>query len=129
MSAISSRVLPREEWPKLLSFEPYASQGLPPSDHWIITVVERDGQILGCSAIFDTVHWDIFQIVPEERGNPVVAKHLILRSLSELEAAGVTAVHLTLDPEREELVGLAEHFGFVRSPLALYIRAIPPQVG
>ena len=125
--SLTSRVLPVQEWDKLLAFEPYATQGLPPDEHWIITAVERDGRLIACSAIFDTVHWDIFQILPEEQGNPAVAKHLILASLRTLDDLGVSSVHLTLDEARTDLVGMAEHLGFVRSPLTLYIRAIPPK--
>ena len=123
---LTSRLLPHDEWHKLLAFEPYKTQGLPPEQGWLIVAVERDGALIASSAIFDAVHWDVFAIAEADQKNPAVAKRLITEAMSTIAELGINAIHLTLDPERSDLAALAQHFGFVESPLRLYIRAIPP---
>ena len=55
-----------------------------------------------------------------------LGSHLIAEAMTTIQGLGIGAVHLTLDPERQDLADLAVHLGFVESPMKLYIRAVPP---
>ena len=122
---MTSRVLPQEEWSKLADLDPYCTEGLPNPKHFLITVVEDDrGRILAHAAIFDTVHWDVFRIVPDQARNPAVARHLATIGYQTLQGLGVPSVHLSVSPDHPELVKMAEQLGFHPSPLRLYIRAV-----
>ena len=120
-----SRILPVDEWDKLKDLDPYDQQGLPDPNHFLITVVEDEaGRILAHAAIFDTVHWDVFRIIPDQARNPAVARHLATIGYQTLQGLGVPSVHLTVSPEHPALVKMAEQLGFHPSPLRLYIRAV-----
>ena len=123
---VTTRLLPDAEWYKLETIEPYRSEGLPDPAHWLIPVVELDGQIVASCAIFDTVHWDIFHVTETQRHNPAVIKALILQALHALQESGASAAHLTIAHDRPDLMAMAERFGFVRSPHQLYIVRVPP---
>ena len=125
---IRSRVLPYDEWYKIADREPYAQIGIPaPDGHWQIIVVEdaTSGGILASCAIFDTVHWDGFQVNPEAQKNPVVFQALLAESLAALQANGVPGVHITVPNESPDLQQMVTAFGFVEAPGRLYLLQIP----
>ena len=123
--SLRSRVLPVEEWDRLLALDPYSTEGLPDPNHFLITVVENEaGEILAHAAVFETIHWDVFRILPTYAANPSVARHLAIIGWQTLREVGAPSVHLTVSPDHPELVKMAEQLGFRPSPLRLYIRAI-----
>lgn len=118
---ITTRVLPPEEWTRLVDFEPFRSTGLPDRpDLWRIGVVERDGQIVAFSALFTTVHWDLFHVVPAERGNPAVFRALLERGAETMIEHQIAVVHTTVPAGQPELEAMLERFGFTRTEGALY---------
>lgn len=123
---ITSRLLPVEEWGKLQAIVPYFKDGLPDEQHWVMPVVEVDGQIVASCALFDTVHWDIFNILPAYQKNPAVVRKLIALGLDTMRESGIPSVHLTIPFDQPDLMALAAEFGFVESPHKLYIYAVPP---
>jgi hypothetical protein len=124
---ITSRLLPPEEWSKLQAIVPYFAAGTPSPDHWLMPVVEEDGQIIASCALFDTTHWDVFNILPAYQKNPAVIRHLLDVSLQTMRDLGIPSVHLTIPDDQPALIEMAEQFGFVKSPFALYLCAIPPK--
>jgi hypothetical protein len=121
---LTARVLPPEEWDRIRHIPPY-DQGLPSPDHWrILTVFEGD-EIVGCCALFDTVHWDGFWIAPEHQGKAGVFRALVSQGVAELTAAGVQMVHTTVPDSRPDLQALIERFGFHVAPGKLYLLYVP----
>ena len=120
---ITHRLLPPEEWSKLLAFEPFRSCGLPESPiNWRICVAEHDGEIVGHCCIFSAVHWDMWQIHPAYQKNPNVVKGLIKTGTDVLKEADVAGVFAVVDKEQPESHHrLMTHFGFQPAPGALYL--------
>lgn len=123
----TARLLPMDEWWRLDGRPPF-TDGLPTDDqHWLIPVVEDDqGRIVASCAIFDTVHWDCFQIDEDAQKNPAVFRQLLTLSIATLQGYGVPVAHLTVADDRPDLQAMVERFGFVKAPGSLYILAVPP---
>lgn len=122
-----SRVLPVDEWEKIANREPFASTGLPDPSHWLIVVVERDGAVIASCALFDSVHWDAFEINGEARKNPAVFGALLNGALNVLQQQGVRGVHITIPDGQPELESIGQRLGFVKANGQLYILAVPPK--
>lgn len=128
---ITSRLLPKTEWPRVAAFAPFNQTGLPVgeiAEHWEILVVEDDGVIVACCSLSDQVHWDGFSVVEGYRRNPTVFRALLEESLRALVDAGVPGAHLTIPDGHPELTAMVERFGFVPAPGRLYLLAVPPRV-
>lgn len=123
-TGLTFRVLPPEEWPRLQDRFPY-NQGLPDPEHWRIIVAEQDGQIVGRCAIFDTVHWDDWDIAPDHQGKAAVFRGLVREGLQVLHEAGILGVHTTVPDSRPDLQHLVEHFGYQVAPGKLYLLYVP----
>lgn len=123
---LTTRLLPEGEWAKLDQIEPFKSAGRPDPLHWMIPVVEKDGQIVASCALFDTVHWDGFHVTESERGNPAVFRALLEQAITTLRESGVPGVHVTIPPNSPELELMVERFGFVPSTGKLYIWSVHP---
>ena len=117
---VTSRILPVEEWYRVTDREPFASGGLPDPENWRIVVVERDGAIVGMSCLFDTVHWDLFQVDEAERGNPVVFREMVESGVRVMDAHGIDLVHTTIRFGHPDLARMLERVGFEPAPGALY---------
>lgn len=117
---LTHRVLPPEEWSQVADREPFASGGLPDPRYWRIVVVERDGQIIAACSLFDTVHWDMFSVDEDERGNPVVFGSLIAGGVQVMIDYNIRQVHTTVPAGHPDLARMLERFGFTRAPGELY---------
>lgn len=119
---ITHRELPLAEWGKLTAFPPFDKYGLPQNpEHWRICVVEDDDQIVGLSCVFTAVHWDMFHVEEDYRGNPVVVKGLIVEGIRVLKDAGVAGVFAVVDQNQPEAHhALMRHFGFTQASGTLY---------
>ena len=112
-----AKLLPPEEWRRVLHLEPFASNGLPDPEHWRILIVEDDnGAIVGCSSLYDTVHWDGFWVDPEHQGKAAVFRAMVSEGIKTLKDAGVIGVHTTVPDSRPDLQALIERFGYVAAP-------------
>jgi len=117
---LTRRVLPPEEWDKVAGIPPFNTGGLPNPEYWRIVVVERDGQIVACCSLFDTVHWDMFWVAAESQGAAGVFRELLLGGAEVMLTYGIRQVHTTVPDGRPELVAMLDRFGFERAPGALY---------
>lgn len=117
---LTRRVLPPAEWARIAHIEPFASGGLPNPDYWRIVVVERDGVIVACCSLFDTVHWDCFWVAEGDRGNPAVFKDLIEAGVQVMDDHQIPMVHTTVPDERGDLGAMLERFGFHNAHGQLY---------
>lgn len=117
---ITQRILPVEEWGRVATLEPFASGGLPDPANWRIVVVERDGEIVGMSSLFDSVHWDLFWVAAAERGNPVVFRELVEGGVAVMAEYGIDLVHTTIPLGRPDLARMLERVGFTAAPGELY---------
>lgn len=122
-----TRVLPVEEWPRLMEVEPFQTYGLPNPQHWIVIVVEDDeGRIVAHTDLSDAVHWD-FHVTPEWRGNAGVFRALLEHGQEALQANAVAGAHTTIaDPIVQ---AMAERFGFIPAPGKLYLYPVPSSSG
>lgn len=74
---MTTRLLPPDEWPRLIGTELETVWPLLDRDRAQIVVVEDDaGAIVGCWALFPLIHAEGVWIAPEHRGKAVVARHL-----------------------------------------------------
>lgn len=127
LMAITSRILPPEEWDKLAEREPFASGGgLPDPQHALILVVEEDDQILAHTLLIEAVHWH-FYIEPEHQKRAPVFGRLLTGGMALLQERRVEAAHTTIHDLLPEVQAMAERFGFVKAPGSLYILRIPPK--
>lgn len=91
--AYETRLLPRDDWPTRLlgtSLETLWPQLLQTES--AIVVVERDGAIVACWALLKVWHVEGLWVAPSQRGNPVVAKRLLIGMRRAARAVGVTQV-------------------------------------
>ena len=72
-----SRTLPPEEWPRLEGTEAGAVWQTFNPENTVVTVVEKDGKIVGVWTALRVVMMECLWIVPEERGSFGVAKRLL----------------------------------------------------
>jgi hypothetical protein len=73
---MNTRILPLEEWHKLVRTPLAAAVPHMPPDMTVI-VVEEDGAIVGCWSLFHALHVEGLWIAPERRGTSTIAKHLL----------------------------------------------------
>lgn len=123
------RVLPDEDYPRLLAFEPFATGGLPSPAVSRILVAELGGDIVGFWGLFNAVHVEPLWIHPDHRSRPGLIRRLWTAVQSELRAAGVfTAFACIADRDAAQNVPLALRQGFERVPGDLYmIRLASPE--
>jgi len=115
------RQLPPEEWPRLLAFEPFASGGIPPAEHWRILVAEEAGQIVGFTCLYTAVHFEPIWIDPSHRHQPGLFAELWRASKTILDEYGVQLLFVQVPDTLPQQKRLVERFGFVAAPGQLYI--------
>lgn len=100
---MTHRILPREEWPRLAGTLLGETWPLLP-DETRIVVVERDGAIVGCSALFPRWHQEGTWIAESARGNPAVGRHLLDAMRGAIAAVGaLEVVMMATTPETSVL--------------------------
>lgn len=80
-----TRVLPPEEWPRLVGTEAEGLWPLLDPENARVIVVEDEGRIVGTWTLMRVVHAECIWIAPEYRGRVGVVKRL-LRGLHDLAA-------------------------------------------
>jgi hypothetical protein len=120
------RVLSPEEYPRLASYEPFATHGLPDPTHWRVVVAEADSQIIGFVCLFEAVHMEPFWLDPRYRHHAKLFTDLWRETRTLLDQAGVETVFATIDDATVRASGqFLEHLGFRPSPGYLYILHVP----
>jgi len=88
---MTTRLLPREEWPRLAGTELETVWPHLPESARVI-VVEDGDQIVGCWAVFSVVHVEGVWIAPEYRTRGSVARRLLMEMRRQARAMGASAV-------------------------------------
>lgn len=108
---MTSRVLPPEEWPRLVGTEAEALWPTLDPEYSRIVVVERDGEIVACHVLMNVLHVECLWIHPESRGKASVGRRLWHAVQDEARATGVRAVMTHADSD--QVRGLLERAGAV----------------
>jgi hypothetical protein len=74
---MTTRVLPRTEWPRLLGTELATVFPVLPEDAEVL-VVENGGAIVGCWALYPLLHVEGVWVAPEHRGRGSVFRRLLV---------------------------------------------------
>lgn len=104
---MTTRLLPRDEWPKLAGTELEAVwPHLPLGAH--VVVVEEGEALVGCWALFPQVHAEGVWIAPSHRGKASVARRLLagMRRTAQAMGAQSVATGALTDDVRRLLDGL-----------------------
>lgn len=115
------RVLPVDEWPRLLAHEPFASGGLPDPTFWRIIVAEQDQRIVAFVCLWTAIHCEPVWFDPAHRHHPKLFLGLWQAARAEVEACDGQMVFATVDDDRPDLQDLWQRFGFVRAPGRMYV--------
>lgn len=121
------RPLPVEEWPRLLTQEPFRSGGLPDPTFWRIIVAERDqtgGPIVAFVCLWTAIHCEPVWFDPTVRHHPKLFQGLWEAAQTTVAAAGGSMVFATIDDDDPGLQDLWQRFGFIRAPGRLYVKEI-----
>ena len=108
-----TRVLPREEYSRLVGTELETVYPVLPAGSQVV-VVEDGDHIVACWALFPIVHVEGVWIRPEYRGNPRVVRRLVGGMKDTARAMGARAVSTAaLTPE---VAAMAEKLGGFELP-------------
>lgn len=111
---MTSRILPVNEWPKLLGTELHRYDVLDPN-HTVVYVVEQGDQIIGCWAFMHVVHLEGLWIDPNYRKQGSVFRRLLygmrdtVTGFFRAHAAITTAVS-------EDVARIVSKYGGVKLP-------------
>lgn len=96
---MTTRLLPPEEWPRLVGTEAeHLWPHLNPQTARIV-VVERDGVIVGCHVLMTVLHAECLWIAPAYRGAASVGRRLWTAVQEEARRDGVAAVMTQADSD------------------------------
>lgn len=100
---LRSRLLPRDEWPRLANTELAEAELLPAGSE--IVVVEVDDEIVACWGVFRMVHVEGCWVAPAYRGNAGVWRRLLTGMHHTAQAMGAhTVLTASLAPEVSALL-------------------------
>lgn len=116
----SSRILPKEEWHRLVGTEAEPIKDfLDPNEHFVL-VVEKNKEIIGSWVMMLKWHAECVWISPEHRGNPVVAGRL-MAGMKKM-ARNVNAKNLVTSSMDGEVTNLImKHLKGVKLPGEHYV--------
>lgn len=118
---LTRRILPPEEWARLKGTElENAVPLLSPGDTRIL-VVEEDGRIVGCWALWRVAHLEGAWIAPESRGRSVVARELMIGMQALAAELHVTRAVTGNVPGNEQVAKLLAHLRAKRLPFDHYV--------
>lgn len=133
MTDLQRRMLPVEEWHRLLRFTPFAQGGLPSPDATRIIVAEvggPGGEIRAFWTITGCVHVEPVWIHPEERKRPGLIRGLWRAVLDTLRENGVkVAFACILDRDAAANTPLVMRLGFEKLPGDLFMLLVPDEHG
>lgn len=117
---MTTRVLPKEEWPRLKGTEAERVWPLLDPGKTSIVVVERDGVIVGCHVLTWYLHAECLWIAPADRGLASVGRRLwsMVQQIA-IQRCGVTSVITGAVDDRVR--GLLAHVGATQLPGDQYV--------
>lgn len=116
---MTTRLLDRAEYPRLLGTElETVWPHLPPSAR-VIVVEDAQGAIVGCWALFTSVHVEGVWVSPEHRGRGRVALKLLTAMRAQARDMGAAAV--MTGAVSDDVRGLIAHLHGTRVPGEQYV--------
>jgi len=89
---MTTRVLPRAEWPRLAGTELGTVWHILPDDADVLVVEDDDGRIVGCWSTYRREHVEGVWVAEEHRGRGVVFRHLLSGMRTLVHAKGQDVV-------------------------------------
>lgn len=89
---MTTRLLPREEWPRLQGTEAEPLYPLLQPERSIVVVVEDGDRIVGCHVLLWVLHAECLWIHPDHRGKASVGRRLWATVQRTARACGVHAL-------------------------------------
>lgn len=117
-----TRILPRDEWPRLAGTEAEAVWPLLNPDTTRIVVVERDGEIVGCHVLLWVLHAECLWTAPAARGRGGVARRLWTAVQETVRAMGASGFMTAATDDRVRR--LLAHVGAQRLPGDHYVMTL-----
>lgn len=122
---METRILPRAEWAgalvgtELETIHPVLPEGAQ------VVVVEHDGQVVACQAVYPQVHLEGLWVRPEFRGNPRVARRIFVGMVNTALAMGArSVVTAATDPA---VAGMIQRLGAAELPGRHFSLALTPR--
>jgi len=106
---MTTRVLPRDEWPRLDGTLLEATWPHLPDEARVVVVEDADGQIIGCSALFPVWHQEGTWVEPFHRGRVSVNRALLKAMREQLHA--VQAREVWMMARTPATAALCQKFG------------------
>ena len=118
-----TRILPPDEWPRLMGTEAQALWPHLDAGRSTILVVEDEGEIIGTWALMNVLHAECLWIAPAHRGKSSVARRLwtaLVKTAKERSAPTVATSALT-----DDVKALLAHVGAVKLDGDHYVMRMP----
>lgn len=116
--AMTSRLLPREEWPRLIGTNAETIWPALPADANVLAI-EQDGAIVGCVILAQVYHAECLWIAPEHRGKSAVARRLWALLVDTAASLGVRTVAAAA--VSDQMKTILAHVGAIRVPAETYV--------
>lgn len=109
-TALTYRLLPPEEWDRLLAM-PFGSNGLPPPEHCLVLVAETpEGEIVGLWSAMTAIHMEGLWVHEDYRRRTLTAATLLKEMRAILTEQGI--LHCFTIVQSDEVLTLAKKAGF-----------------
>lgn len=116
---MTTRLLPRDEYPRLMGTELETVWPHLPEGARVLVVEDPAGAIVGCWALFTSVHCEGVWVAPEHRGRGSVARRLLAGMRREARDMGASAV--MTGAVSDDVRGLIAHLHGTRLPGEQYV--------
>ena len=122
--ALETRLLPKEEWHRLIGTEAEPVWAALP-DSTKVMAVEQEGELVGCWLLLPVFHLECLWVAPDHRGKTSVARRLWNLMHATARSLGVRSVFTA---SMDATVGhLLSHRGAVKLPGEHYVLPIRPE--
>lgn len=120
---MTTRILPREEYPRLEGTEAELLWPHLPAGSQVVVVEDDAGAIAGCWTLIPTIHAECLWIAPTHRKLSVVLRRLLRGMFTRADEMGAPVV--VTSSISDEVTRLLEHFGATELPGRHFTMAIP----
>lgn len=119
-----ARLLPSEEWPRLVGTEAETLWPTLDPARATIVVVEHGDQIVGCHVLFTVLHAECLWVHPDHRGRTSVPRRLWAAVQEEARAVGANG--LITGAHDDRVRALLAHVGATKIPVEQYVIPLAP---